>query len=296
MKANKRSKLEITTTIGCNVNCRYCPQKVFLQEYFRKTEWGVKKLSYEDFCRYIDKVPADVEICIGGFAEAFQNEDCLEMIKYAHKKGHDLALYTTLTGKGINKSISFELLKIPFTKCVIHIPDAEGYANIPATEEYLELLKLFLNAERENGKKFVDHLSCQGKPHMAIEEAINGFFVLNELENRAGNLEEVDDKVHGVAYVDESIVCRICSCYLNKNMLLPDGSVVLCCDDWGLKHILGNLNCDSYEEIMTGAMHEYVKRSMLLEESNDILCRKCVNAVKISDLNIDTWQSERKNN
>jgi hypothetical protein len=31
---------------------------------------------------------------------------------------------------------------------------------------------------------------------------------------------------------------------LNKGVLLPNGSVSICCNDYGLKNILGNLNCD----------------------------------------------------
>ena len=34
--------LEITTVIGCKVNCRYCPQKVLLGRYFEKVPLGVE--------------------------------------------------------------------------------------------------------------------------------------------------------------------------------------------------------------------------------------------------------------
>ena len=37
---------------------------------------------------------------------------------------------------------------------------------------------------------------------------------------------------------------------MNHNVLLPNGDVVLCCMDFGMQHVLGNLKRQSYEEIL----------------------------------------------
>jgi hypothetical protein len=61
-----------------------------------------------------------------------------------------------------------------------------------------------------------------------------------------------------------------CGCLekMYHNVMLPNGDVSLCCMDYGLKHILGNLYEQDYEEI--------------IPENNQCfeLCRLCENAVE----------------
>lgn len=66
-------------------------------------------------------------------------------------------------------------------------------------------------------------------------------------------------------------------------MLLPDGTVVLCCMDYGMEHIMGNLLFDSYEDIINGREANKIRRNMA-EETERILCRKCQYAVSDSEL------------
>lgn len=41
--------LEITTTIGCRVNCRYCPQSLLLSRYYETDKNRKKFLDFEDY-------------------------------------------------------------------------------------------------------------------------------------------------------------------------------------------------------------------------------------------------------
>ena len=45
---------------------------------------------------------------------------------------------------------------------------------------------------------------------------------------------------------------RTCGCveHLYHNVLLPNGDVSLCCMDYGLDHVIGNLNTQSYEQVI----------------------------------------------
>lgn len=65
---------------------------------------------------------------------------------------------------------------------------------------------------------------------------------------------------------------------LNRNILLPDGTVLLCCMDFGIKHVLGNLLTQSYEEICNGKELTMIKEGMNGNEKIDILCRRCTHA------------------
>ena len=86
-------RLEITTHIGCPMNCIDCPQALLLSKY-----QGKRMMDFEEYKYAIDKVPTNVRIDFSGMCEPFVNPHCADMILYAAAKGHPLALYTTLQG------------------------------------------------------------------------------------------------------------------------------------------------------------------------------------------------------
>lgn len=75
------ASLEITTRIGCSINCKFCPQKLLIDNYT-----SVKRdimMSFETFKRCIDKLPASVEIHFTGMSEPWGNPECTKMVEYA---------------------------------------------------------------------------------------------------------------------------------------------------------------------------------------------------------------------
>jgi hypothetical protein len=65
---------------------------------------------------------------------------------------------------------------------------------------------------------------------------------------------------------------------MHEHTILPDGRVVLCCNDFGMKHVLGNIYNDSYEAVRSGREMRRIFRGQD-NESINILCRKCHFAV-----------------
>lgn len=63
--------------------------------------------------------------------------------------------------------------------------------------------------------------------------------------------------------------------------MLPDGRVIICSNDWGMKHVLGNLLEQSYEDIMNGEEAQRIRRAMNDETKDVILCRNCFQALEI---------------
>lgn len=103
MAIDQGASLEITTIIGCKNMCKYCPQDLLL-----KTYKGKKLMSFEDFKKFLEHVPVNVDIYFAGFSEAFLNRDSSKMIKYAVNRGHEVIFYTTLIGI---TDEAFEILK-----------------------------------------------------------------------------------------------------------------------------------------------------------------------------------------
>lgn len=63
-------------------------------------------------------------------------------------------------------------------------------------------------------------------------------------------------------------------------MLLPDGTVSLCCMDMGLDYIVGNLLTQSFDEILYGDVLKNLRRCLRSEKYGDCICRHCCEARK----------------
>lgn len=272
----ERPALEITPKIGCSVNCRYCPQDILCKKYFNLDK-KQKDMSLEEFKICVDKTPDNCLIYFAGFVEPFLNSEAVEMIRYSTGLGREVALYTTLVGLTVQK---LSLIKdIPFFEVVLHIPDKDNYANIPMTDEYFELLDKVINMQKVNGKPFIDIANCQGEPHPEIVRRTKGKLTISsELGDRAGLLE--GEELYRISNIQGKIGCRRAK-NIDHFVLLPNGEVILCCNDFGLKHRLGNLLEQSYEEIIGGEPLRLIKQSMSCESGNEIICRNCMYAVKI---------------
>lgn len=272
-KRRIRPTMEITPKIGCVVNCRYCPQRNFIDAYYKDNTKRNSNMTLEQFKICLNKLPKDTLIEFAGFVEPFLNKESIDMMYYANEKGYDMTLFTTLVG--LNKNDLERIIRLPFKQVVLHTADKDGFANIPVTKEYLELLKIITNTHKKDGSMFVDEANCQSKPHEKVLEITKGKFkIYCEMSDRAGNLDNKDNNltmadVHGKLYCTRSV-------NINHNVLLPDGTVVLCCNDFGMKHVLGNLLTQSYENIINGQAINEIKKAMNLECNIDIICRKCM--------------------
>jgi radical SAM protein with 4Fe4S-binding SPASM domain len=122
-------------------------------------------------------------------------------------------------------------------------------------------------------------MDSESKTHPAINPAIS---VVNwYLHTRANNLTQRDIKdqpVHQPPQYEYIVECTR-DPDLKSNVLLPNGDVMLCCMDYGLKHKLGNLLESTLDEVLNSA-----ERNRVLELSNQlgytdqILCKSCNDA------------------
>ncbi len=114
----KNNILEITTVVGCKVSCSYCPQIKFLQKYTKLSDVNI--LTLQNFKTLLKTVPADVDISFCGMSEPFLNQECPEMILFAHQKGHRVSVDTTLVGTNLSELKKLE--KVPLSFLAIHLP------------------------------------------------------------------------------------------------------------------------------------------------------------------------------
>lgn len=248
--------LEITTIIpekGCVVDCVFCPQRT-LEEVYK----GTRILTLDAFKTMVDKVPTDVRITFAGFTEPWMNKYCTEMVVYAHDQGHPVSVFTT--GVGVSIEDLEAIVDIPFAGnpnggFVLHLPDAEMLARHPITPGYLKTLE-WLRDNKHRIQNF-SMMSMGKELHPSIRHIFD-WAPSYEMWSRAGNLirESVAkpqlvtlrDRWNAITHTGS----KTCGCVegLYHNVLLPNGDVSLCCMDYGLEHIIGNLNTQTYEDVI----------------------------------------------
>jgi len=255
--------LEINTIVpkkGCVVDCVFCPQrtlqKAWNEKYF--TNYEGRTMTLDQFKMVIDKIPKEIRICFSGFVEPFMNKYCSDMILYAHEQGHKVAVFTTGVGmslEDVNKIKNLDFSdEWPNGGFTLHLPDEEKRAKHKITDTYIKVIEELKNSNISN---FIT--MTMGKVHNKVEhlypdDTVNKY----EMWHRTGNLigeaqlkpelYGVMDEVKTISHDDK----RTCGCPENlyHSVLLPNGDVTLCCMDYSLSEILGNLYTQEYDDIM----------------------------------------------
>ncbi|WP_026888266.1 radical SAM/SPASM domain-containing protein [Clostridium beijerinckii] len=282
MLSDKLHSLELTLQIGCKLNCKFCPQETLIKNFKYKGS-DTTRLSYENFKKCLEKVEKGATVTFSGMAEPFHNKECAKMIKHAYREGYKVVLFTTLVDMTME---DYEMIKdIKFDNFILHIPDEEGNSKFVITSEYLELLKKVVNSIE------IGYYSCHGTVHHAVSDLIkkdkcDKFQPID----RAGNIKSEECK----SYSSKGKITCVVGSGTEKGRwapeMLPDGTLVLCCMDYGMKHILGNLINQSWAEIQD--RDEYKKYvAGLSDDTIDILCRQCHAACE--EKNLDAMKLKR---
>lgn len=270
--------IEVTAKIGCAINCKFCPQDILINAYFKNDKKRKNQMSFTEFKHYLDVLPSSTLVDFSGFVEPFLNKESLDMMEYAIQTDHETTLFTTF--RGLNVDEFDRLINLPFRFVCVHTADAEGFANIPVTEEYLQILKKALEAKKPDGSPFIDDANCQSEPHPAVLKLTEGKLkIYCEMSDRAGNLSPNAENLTHVHHVGKIRCSRAAA--MNHFVLLPDGSLALCCNDFGLQYIVGNLNESSYEDILKGEIMHHVWDQLNMIENQNFICRRCYSAIEI---------------
>ena len=243
--------LEITTAIGCPNGCVYCPQDKLIAAYGDQT----KMMSFDTFCVCLDNCPTEVGIFFSGFCEPFLNPQCVDMILEADKRGHEVTVNTVLSH--INQHAIDAIKHIPFVHFHVHLPDDK--MRVKADSQYFDKVKSVIHAGIVN---------LDFRYHSKIDPVLPDIVhVVSEKPvcTRAGNIGH-----------SEKRECLLQCCRdWGRHVLLPDGRVVLCCMDYGLKHVIGNLLDCRFEELQGDEYNRIIEA--MADPESDILCRYCEN-------------------
>jgi hypothetical protein len=235
-----KPELDFTTQIGCKVNClKYCPQELITSRYT-----GERTLSFEMFKRFMEGVPKDHLIGFAGFSEPFLNQECPDMIVWAHEQGYKIVIYTTLVG--LTPENARRILRIPFELFTLHLPDALGNAHIAITPEYQTVLCEALTTVPEI--KFMN---------------MGSDFRTNNSENMPrGRIPPKTNRRVFCPYLDTP-----------DYQVMPNGEVFFCCMTRGLEGYVGSLKENTYWHLANP--DRFKQESVKMQTDPSSLCHKC---------------------
>ena len=215
--------IEFTLNVGCLNKCKYCPQELLINSY----KGNITQMNFWVFRKCLENLPKNFTIIFGGMSEPFQNPQITRMITYAYQQGYKIGLYTTLNH--YYEKISDELKNIEFQSVRLHLPDDNCIMQMKINNSYLR-----------NLIKFIQNTKIRD---LVITDMVNDDKIMC---SRAGNLPELLDRDKPKNF--DEMLC-IGKKYPNGQIVLPNGDVVICCHDYGLKHIVGNLVNDDFETL-----------------------------------------------
>ena len=266
--------LEIGTVIGCPVNCRYCPQDIFINAYFKQNKKRQKMMTLQNFARILENTPDDCVMNFAALSEPFVNPDCAKMLRMACDAGRTVLLFSTFVGAS-DEDID-EVLKLPIHAITLHCADSKGYARIPTGGNYYERIGKILDAKKEDGSPMVVGISSQTVPTEEMERLCEGRHEIKySLHDRLGvlkdsNLASLKEPHRG------KFECSLCGAQVNSHVVCPDGTVILCNNDFAMRHVLGNIYEQTFDEMQNGPEIGQVLRGMNGDASIDLICRRCV--------------------
>jgi hypothetical protein len=235
LMASDKKYVEITTVIGCPVGCKkYCPQEVLTKRYGNEN----KILTITTFEMILKNTPKNVHFIFGAFSESLVNQNCVKFMQMASNAGHGIAINTTLYG-ATDETIE-ELKKLKYDYFSVHMPDGKVMKE-PQTPNYRNNFFTLLQS--------ISNLSMM---------TMNSQFETNNRENVVRGLAK---KIRPYGYCIK----------FNDNIqpvIMPNGDAYLCCQDFGLRHKVGNLASESYEKIV-----DRIRRN----EGKFSECMYCVN-------------------
>lgn len=228
--------LEIVPKIGCKNMCSYCPQETLIKAYNGNT-----LMTLDQFEIILMHTPKNVRIDFSGFGEAFLNPSASRMMVTAMEDKRAVLLYTTLVG---------------FTKEDIKILKGYEFDGVVFHEYEKVLTSDKLKKEFEEKKElFQANIKAKGFKSMILEPQWRW--------SRGGNVWDVEPqkgKFH----------CLQAGKGFDRNVVIPNGDLYICCMDFGLKHKIGNLYTTRFNDINRQPLTDLSNM-----EDSDIVCRKC---------------------
>ena len=274
--------MELTTMIGCPLMCTFCPQDNL------RTQYGtsIKYMQPMDLMTVLSKLPKNTRIDFSGMSEPWANPACTTMLEMVLYMGFDVAIYTTLYGMTEPEKVKKVLESHPNQVKVVmlHLPDNNGnMKGWKATQEWMNAFEMMvtLNVPCGVGAMTMDG---SGLVHELLQSKVGRLGGWRG-HTRADSLDvnQIQNQPISITPMNTFPLTCASTPFFDRNVLLPNGDVVLCCMDYNLKHIIGNLLIQKYDDIMNGEkLAEIIKWNEADGFNKCSICKSCENVRQLA--------------
>lgn len=259
LSKSDRMRLELSVTMGCGRFCSYCPQDLYIERYKRLGDQQERALTLEAIVAMSPNIPDETIISWTGFTEPFDCKDFGAITSHFADRRMDQLISTTLYGEKRNKDFFLEHLDLFGAGITLHLPDSQGYMKGKFDERYKIYVERVL--DRLVTKPAIDfNIFLVGDGfHPSISSLIADFevscgshrIIKAKYLNTRNSSVQVDvfglKATHAHRSIGKTFYCTYRR--LNRGVLLPNGSVVICSQDYGLECILGSLKTSNLKDI-----------------------------------------------
>ena len=273
--------LEITTTVGCAMMCEYCPQEA----YKKNGKEYPRTLSFEIFKRSFQNIDNSYKINWTGFSEPLHSKDFTKMADYLHERGFKQHISTTMFGR--EESKEYLTKSNVFESIIYHLPDDKNLMKLKVNDKYLNYLERSIIFQAKNiPKKKFNIMVIGDEFEKQVRELLNRLLekkiILSEqisirkhLVSRADQIGDFEGfrKNSNFNKISDNKKLYYCSYgRLNKGVMLTNGSVAICCNDYSIEHNVGSLINNKIEDLYK---HEKLFLNNEFTSGNKSLCKRC---------------------
>ncbi|MEK7072626.1 MAG: radical SAM/SPASM domain-containing protein [Patescibacteria group bacterium] len=282
----------------CNFKCSFCPTGH--PQMLAKAARPNGMMNFDLFCKIVDDVQKfdkkleKINLCKDG--EPFLNKNLVKMVAYAKKK--DIANNISITSNGalINEFDARGLIDAGLDSIRIsieHVDDA-GYkkvTNTPTKYEHVRRNVEYLFNEkrkRKSGLKIYAKLIDTGLSDFEKKKftddfsGISDFININPVDGRSNSqgydftLGQGISSATAYANTMSKMDRQVCPHPFYSMAINFNGSVSVCCIDWGFNVIIGNVNKESLVDIWRGKKLRNFRMLHLKGERKKInICADC---------------------
>ncbi len=229
--------VEFETITNCNLKCKYCPNSLF-----KNSNDENKLMSINIFNKLINdlkNIDYKGEFHPHFYGEPLLDDRIIDFVKTINKEfpKSDIIIYSN--GTLLNLDYFKKLINAGCTRIIVTKHDDVTYPDIDKVIYFAKKNKL-------DDKLFVRTLNK------------------NKLFNRGG-LFKIDNSVENFR-----------NCFVSKTITIDyEGNVILCCNDYNKKNILGNIKFEPINQIWES--DKFIKIRKSIEQNKPILdiCKKC---------------------
>jgi tetratricopeptide (TPR) repeat protein len=253
--------VEVSTVGRCKIACPYCPQDKLQAAYD-----GPHRLTLEDFEVIVDKLrPICRLIDFSGFVEPFLNRECIDMIEHAHARGFGIRVFTTLEGARLEDVK--RLAAIPLQHLCLHLPTPSMKMRVDA--RYVDKLRWAIENLAYDDCLLEEELD----PELVAAIPALADVQKRILVSRAQNVVDLQGKLVSGHTTGRALDCLRRS--FDHPVLMPDGRAALCCQDYGLEHVVGNLLRDDLATFLASTEYVRIRAALDGRGAERVLCHRC---------------------